>query len=87
MIDEAFLPFNQLIEKMSEIDGEIYDDGNGIHSYIYEFDIESPIELDIIVNEEGKVQIGIVPPMYRVETSFRPSYHNIRFSAEKYERE
>ncbi len=83
-LDEAFLPFSEIIEKLSSIDGELYDDNEGVHSYIYEFDLDSPVELDIIVNEEGKVQIGIVPPLYRVETSFRPSYHRIQFSAEKY---
>lgn len=86
-MDEAFLPFSDIIEKLSDIDGEIYDDHNGIHSYINEFDIESPVELDIFLNDEGKVQIGIVPPLYRVNTSFRPSYHRLQFSAEKYEQE
>ncbi len=83
-MDEAFLPFNEIVEKLSDIDGDLYDDHNGVHSYIYEFDLDTPVELDIVVDEHGKVKIGIVPPLYRVETSFRPSYHRIQLSAEKY---
>jgi hypothetical protein len=86
-MDEAFLPFSEIIEKMSAIEGDLYNDEAGVHSYIYEFDVDTPVELSIVVNEEGKVQIGIVPPLYRVETSFRPSFHRIQFSAEKYKQE
>jgi hypothetical protein len=80
-MDESFLPFNKIIEKMVDIDGEIYDDKNGIHSYIYEFEIDSPVEMEVITGEN--LQIASVPPMYYVDTSFRPSYHRIRFTAEK----
>jgi hypothetical protein len=40
------------------------------------------VELDIVKDEYGKIKIGIVPPLYRVETTFEPSYHSIRFTAE-----
>ncbi|MBK8610185.1 MAG: hypothetical protein IPL84_09610 [Chitinophagaceae bacterium] len=85
-IDEAFLPFNEMMQKMLEIDGELFTQEKDIHSYVYEFEVNSPIELDIIVDETGKVKLGIVPPLYRVETSFRPSYHSITFKADKFEK-
>jgi hypothetical protein len=84
-MDEAFLPFNQMIDKLSSLDAEIYDEHNGIHLFIERFEIDTPVELDIVTDEQGKVHIGIVPPLYRVETSYQPSYHSLRFSAEKYE--
>ena len=82
-MDESFLPFSQILEKLVSIEGEIYDDENGIHSYIYEFDVGTPVELEIIRDENGQLQIGTVPPLYRVSTSFRPSYHAITFKAKK----
>lgn len=82
-MDEAFFPFSEILEKMLTIDGELYDDGEGVHSYIYAFEVGTPVEIDISTDEEGKLRIGSIPPLYRVETSFRPSYHNITFKAEK----
>ncbi len=87
MRDEALLPFQHLMEKLTDIDGEIINDENGIHSHIYQFEIEMPIELEILKNEGEGVQIGSAPPLYYIDTTFKPSYHNIRFTAIKYEPE
>jgi hypothetical protein len=80
-MDESFLPLHEIIEQLSSFKGEILDEDNGIHSYIYEFEIDTPVELDILTDEKGKVQIGMIPPLYRVNTTFRPSYHKIKFRA------
>lgn len=82
-MDESFLPFSGMLEKMLSIEGEILDDGNGIHSYVYQFEVGTPIELDVTRDEDGNLMLGTVPPIYRVETSLRPSFHNITFKAEK----
>lgn len=87
MIDEAFLPFNKMVEEMVDVNAEFYTADKGIHLYAYEMEVMTPVELDIIVDENGKITLGLVPPLYRVETSFRPSYHSISFTAEKYENE
>ena len=80
-MDETFLPFHEIIEKLSSFKGEINDEENGIRSYIYEFEIDTPVELDILTDENGRVQIGVIPPLYRINTTFRPSYHRIKFHA------
>jgi hypothetical protein len=80
-MDEAFVPLHQLIVGMAA-HGDIRDDELGIHMYIDRFTVESPIELDLSVRDDGTVAIGSVPPLYRVDTSLRPSYHGIRFTAE-----
>lgn len=86
-MDESFLPFNQIIGKLLDIDGDIHDEENGIHSYIYSLDIGTPVELDVFRDENGNLQLGLVPPLYRVNTSYRPSYHNISLIAEKHHTE
>lgn len=77
--------FQQLMENLTSVHGEVWDNEKSVHSYIYEFSIEMPVELDVLVDNEGKVQIGATPPLYYVDTTFRPSYHAIRFTAIKLE--
>jgi hypothetical protein len=85
MIDEAFLPFHEILGRMLDVPGDLVDQDAGVRSRIYECRIESPVELDIVVEEGGAVSIGLVPPMYRVDTTFRPAYHHVRFTARRVE--
>ena len=82
MIDEAFMPFRQIIERMLAFGGEIVDEEAGVHSYIYKCEVESPVELDVVRDEYGELHIGSTPPLYYVDTSFRPSFHRLKFRAE-----
>ena len=82
MIDEAFMPFEQIVARMLSFRGEIVDEEAGVRSYIYRCEIESPVELNVFRDEDGNLQIGSTPPIYYVDTSFRPSYHKLRFKAE-----
>jgi hypothetical protein len=82
MIDEAFMPFQQIIEEMLSFEGEIIDEEAGVRSYINRYEIESPLELDVFRDEEGHLRIGSTPPLYYVDTSFRPSFHRLKFRAE-----
>lgn len=81
MIDEAFLPFRQVIERMLAFREEIVDEDAGVRSYIYQYDIELPVELDVVRDESGALRIGSTPPLYYVDTTFRPSFHSVRFTA------
>jgi hypothetical protein len=82
VIDEAFMPFEQIVARMLAFNGEIVDDEAGVRSYIYRCEIESPVEFDVVRGEDGTLQIGSTPPLYYVDTSFRPAYHKLRLIAE-----
>jgi hypothetical protein len=82
VIDEAFMPFEQIVARMMSFNGEIIDEEAGVRSYIYRCEIESPVELNVFKDEDGSLQIGSTPPLYYVDTSFRPSYHKVKFIAE-----
>jgi hypothetical protein len=82
MIDEAFMPFQQIIERMLAFRGEIVDEEAGVRSYIYKCEVESPVELSVVRDEQGALQIGSTPPLYYVDTSFRPSFHRLKFTAD-----
>jgi hypothetical protein len=60
------------------VDGDL-----GVHTYVTRFEIDSPLELDIGTDEDGRVFVGSTPPLYDVDTSLRPSYHRVRFVAER----
>jgi hypothetical protein len=81
MMDKAFMPFHQIIRRMLAFDGEIVDQGAGVRSAIYECTIDSPVEFTISRDEDGTLAIGTTPPLYYVDTSLRPSFHRVRFTA------
>ena len=81
-MDEAFIPFSAMLAKIAAFEGEIYDEERGIHFYIDRYEIDTPVEMTIDRDEDGKLRLGVVPPLYRVDTTFEPSYHAIRFSAD-----
>ena len=81
-MDEAFMPFAQIIRRMLAFGEELVDEEQGVHSYIYEYSIESPVELDVVKGDDGQLQIGSTPPLYYVDTSIRPSFHRLKFRAD-----
>lgn len=81
-MDEAFMPFQQIVERMLAFGGEIVDEEMGVRSYVYECEIESPVELNVVRDETGELHIGSTPPLYYVDTSIRPSFHRLRFTAQ-----
>ena len=82
-MDEAFIPFRQIIERLMAFGEELTDEDAGVRSHIYACEIEAPLELDVVRDDAGALQIGSTPPLYYVDTSFRPSFHRLRFSAER----
>ena len=80
-MDEAFVPLDRIIAGMLAFP-EFVDDDAGVRTYVHHCEIESPVELDIHVDERGVVQIGSAPPLYYVDTSFRPSFHRVSFKAD-----
>ncbi len=79
-MDEVFQPLHSVLRNLAAVDQGIYDPESGISTYISEITIETPIELDISWDESGNMQLGTIPPLYRIETTYQPSYHNIKFN-------
>lgn len=81
VIDEAFMAFEQIIEQMLAFGDELVDDEAGVRMHIDEYEIETPVELDLVRDETGALHIGTTPPLYPLETSFFPVLHRLRFVA------
>jgi len=43
---------------------------------------QTPVQLSIEIDENSEVKIGAIPPMYYVETTFMPVFHNIKLNIE-----
>ncbi|MEM6697334.1 MAG: hypothetical protein AAF806_07710 [Bacteroidota bacterium] len=84
-IDEAMLSFAELIEQLSDIDGQVagIEGDEAITMEIEKVKMELPFQLDIAVDENGKVTLGGTPPLYYLETSFTPIFHQISLNLEQ----
>ncbi len=80
-MDPAFLAFSDALAEMLDFRGEIVDNEAGVRSHITQISIELPIEMDVSRDEKGALVLGSAPPIYYVDTSYRPSYHRIRVTA------
>jgi hypothetical protein len=80
-MDEAFLPFAEIVRQTIAVRGDFLDKEAGVHSYICNLEVEMPVELDISQDGSGQLRIGSVPPLYYVDTTFRPSYHRLKVTA------
>lgn len=79
-MDESFFQLHKIIADMAPLHQDLSDDSTGFNIYINRFDIETPVELDLMTGQNGEMQIGSIPPLYPIDTSFKPSYHKIKFS-------
>jgi hypothetical protein len=80
-MDPAFLPFGDALAGLLDFGGEIVDEEAGVRSRITRCTIEMPIEIDLSRDESGALVIASAPPLYYVDTTYRPSYHRIRVTA------
>lgn len=52
----------------------------GARFEVESIDVETPIELDVLVDADGGVRLGCAPPLYRVETGILPVFHQLRMT-------
>lgn len=81
MIDEAFMPLSRMIAEMLSFQGDFVDDEAGVRMHITACELELPVELSIGRDAQGGLQIGSTPPLYHVDTTIRPSFHQVRLVA------
>ncbi|MEM7374370.1 MAG: hypothetical protein AAF587_37595 [Bacteroidota bacterium] len=82
VIDEALVPISTFMEDLSDINGEVSDMQAGIRMQVQKAEIGLPIQLDIHVDDQGKVILGASPPLYYTETSYSPVFHQVEVRLE-----
>jgi hypothetical protein len=80
-IDEAFSFLGENVAAFTDLIGEIVDHDAGVRMQIEELSIETPVELDVRVDEAGAVHLGCAPPLYAVEATVEPVFHRLRIRA------
>jgi hypothetical protein len=82
--DDFFISLSDFVEDLSSIDYRISAQLNheNISQTIENISMETACQLQINVEENGKVSIGAIPPMYYLETSVMPVFHNIKLKIE-----
>jgi hypothetical protein len=78
VIDESMLGMGEFISQMTEVEGYLRDDEMGTATRLERVAMEFPIQLDVHVSEDGSVVIGGSPPLYYVETTVAPVFHQFR---------
>lgn len=79
-IDEAMLEIGDFVSQMSDIDGYLTSEEAEFALEMEKVDLDMPLQLDIRVAEDGRVNIGSSPPLYYVETTIMPVFHQIQIS-------
>lgn len=83
-MDAAFLRLRTaLLELLQPFEADMSDADAGVRLTLTECEIETPLELSVAKNAEGKLAVGVSPPMYHVDTTFKPSYHRVRLTASR----
>ena len=85
-INEDFIPLHEFVDEFISIDTymESQFEHQTVAMQVEKITTETPCQLNIEVDDNGQVQVGSIPPLYYVETSFMPVFHNIKI---KFERE
>jgi len=78
--DEDFISLAGFMEELTQVDYYLEDQfqDQTIATQVKHVEIESPCQLDVVLDEEGKVSIGAIPPLYYLNTSFMPVFHAIK---------
>jgi hypothetical protein len=77
-LDEAYLPFAEFSSDLANLDGMILDDEEQLSMVVDEVTCDMPVEMDILIDKDGKVEIGAAAPLYYLETSFVPVFHQLK---------
>jgi hypothetical protein len=76
-IDEAMLEMSEFISQMSEVEGYLYDVEMETGLQLENVSMSMPLQLDLLVNEDGSVVLGGSPPLYYAETTILPVFHQL----------
>lgn len=79
--DESMMSLAEMVDEIIEPFDEQGDESMAIE--LVGIGIDMPVQIQATIAADGKVVLGITPPLYRIETSFSTVYHQIRFTCER----
>lgn len=78
VIDEAMVEMSEFISQMTEVDGYLFDEEWQTATRLENVEMEIPIQLDLHVSDNGLVTIGSSPPLFYVDTTVMPVFHQLK---------
>lgn len=78
VIDEAMMEMGEFISQMSEVEGYLLDEKWQTATRLENVEMEIPIQLDLHVNDDGLLTIGSSPPLFYVNTTVMPVFHQLK---------
>lgn len=88
ILDPAFVPMFRHIIGLTDIQETSFtDEQAGFKLELDELTAEMPVEMDIEVDENGRVYLGSSPPIYYANTSIQPVNHMMRITVKGEKRE
>ncbi len=77
-VDVYLHPFEALFAGLDDLDADLVDEELGVRMLLEEATVDTPIELDASVDEQGRVVLASAPPTQHVETTWMPVFHRLR---------
>lgn len=78
--DDALIPISEMIGNMTQFIGQSGDPEIGQVYTVEQLNFDLPIELQIEIDEEGRLTLKAAPPTQKIETTVMPVFHQIKLS-------
>jgi hypothetical protein len=73
-------PFEAVFSGVADLDHTLFDPNTGVSMGVESAAIDTPVELDVRVDESGAVSLLGAPPTQHVETTYMPVFHRMRIA-------
>ncbi|ELR72568.1 hypothetical protein C900_01242 [Fulvivirga imtechensis AK7] len=80
IIDEDMLEMGDFVSEMSDIEGYLISEEEEMVMRAESVSLDFPMQLDIRVLESGEIKIGSSPPLYYVDTTIMPVFHQMKLN-------
>jgi hypothetical protein len=72
------MPVSQLMEELTAYEKQIVDPKTGYALILEQITVDTAIELKVIVNSDGTVELKSAPPTQLFQTTIMPVFHHMR---------
>jgi hypothetical protein len=79
-VDESMMSLSDMVEDLVEPFEPEQDEHQFLSMSLQSIHLDMPVQLQVAISADGKVTLGITPPLYKIETSFEPVFHQIKFT-------
>lgn len=81
-VDEALAPFQFFLGALAATTEPFGDESVGVRTLIDALRVSLPFEMDVLVDDAGRVHLAGGPPAYYTETSVMPVFHQLSLRVE-----